>query len=62
MELGLPKDKLEKLKMSVNKLKDKSSISKKELNRLGGLLPHCSHGVDRCRTHSRWFCDLYKVI
>ena len=49
-------------KMSVNKFKDKSSISKKELESLGGLLSHCSHVVDGGRTHYRWFYDLYKVI
>ena len=62
MELRLPKDKLEKFKSSVNKFKDKSSISKNELQSLGGLLSHCSHVVDGGRTHSRRFYDLYKVI
>ena len=62
MELRLPKDKLEKLILSVNTFKDKSSISKKELESLGGLLSHCSHVVDGGRTHSRRFYDLYKVI
>ena len=62
MELRLPKDKLEKLKSSVNKFKDKSSISKNELESLGGLLSHCSHVVDGGRTHSRRFYDLYIVI
>ena len=42
--------------------KDKSSISKKELESLGGLLSHCSHVVDGGRTHSRWIYDLYKVF
>ena len=62
MELRLPKDKLEKLISSVNKFKDKSSISKQELESLGGLLSHCSHVVDGGRTHSRRFYDLYKII
>ena len=62
MELRLPKDKLEKLILSVNTFKDKSSLSKKELESLGGLLSHCSHVVDGGRTHSRHFYDLYKVI
>ena len=62
MELRLPKDKLDKLILSVNTFKDKSSISKKELESLGGLLSHCSHVIDGGRTHSRRFYDLYKVI
>ena len=62
MELRLPKDKLEKLIISVNNFKDKSSISKQELESLGGLLSHCSHVVDGGRTHSRRFYDLYKII
>ena len=59
MELRLPKD---KLISSVNNFKDKSSISKQELESLGGLLSHCSHVVDGGRTHSRRFYDLYKII
>ena len=62
MELKLPKDELEKLISSVNKFKDKSSISKHELESLGGLLSHCSHVVDGGRTHSRRFYDLYKIV
>ena len=62
MELRLPKDKLEKLIVSVNNFKDKSSISKQELEILGGLLSHCSHVADGGRTHSRRFYDLYKII
>ena len=42
MELRLPKDKLEKLISSVNNFKDKSSISKQELESLGG----CRWGQD----------------
>ena len=57
MELRLPKDKLEKLIVSVNNFKDKSSISKQELESLGGLLSHCSHVVDGGRIHSRRFYD-----
>ena len=62
IELRLPNDKLEKLIFSVNKFKDKSSISKQELESLGGLLSHCSHVLDGGRTHSRRFYDLYKII
>ena len=62
MEIRLPEDKLVKL---INLLKNyvgKSTISKKELECLGGMLAHCSHMVDGGRTHSRRFYDLYKVI
>ena len=62
MELRLPKDKLEKLIISVNHFKDKSSISKQELESLGGLLSHCSHIVNGGRTHSHRFYDLYKIV
>ena len=60
--LRLPEDKLEKLKSSVNKVKDQNSISKHELASLGGLLSHCSHVVDGGRTHSRRFYNLYKIV
>ena len=62
MEIRLPKDKLEKLINLLKKYVGKSTISKKELESLGGLLAHCSHVVDGGRTHSRRFYDLYKVI
>ena len=62
MEIRPPKDKLEKLINLLKKYVGKSSISKKELESLGGLLAHCSHVVDGGRTHSRRFYDLYKVI
>ena len=62
MELRLPKDKLEKMIFSVSNFKEKNSISKQELESLGGLLSHCSHFVDGGRTHSRRFYDLYKII
>ena len=60
MEIRLPKDKLEKLINLLNKYVGKSTISKNELESLGGLLAHCSHVVDGGRTHSRRFYDLYK--
>ena len=62
MEIRLPKDKLEKLINLLKKYVGESTISKKELESLGGLLAHCSHVVDGGRTHSRRFYDLYKVI
>ena len=66
MEIRLPKDKLEKLINLLKKYVGKSTISKKELESLGGggggLLAHCSHVVDGGRTHSRRFYDLHKVI
>ena len=62
MEIRLPKDKLEKLINLLKKYVGKSTISKKELESLGGLLAHCSHVVDGGRTHSRRFYDLYEVI
>ena len=62
MEIRLPKDKLEKLINLLKKYGGESTISKKELESLGGLLAHCSHVVDGGRAHSRRFYDLYKVI
>ena len=62
MEIKLPEDKLEKLLNLLKEYVGKSTISKKELESLGGLLAHCSHVVDGGRTHSRRFYDLYKVI
>ena len=62
MKVRLPKDKLEKLINLLKKYVGKSTISKKKLESLGGLLAHCSCVVDGDRTHSRRFYDLYKVI
>ena len=46
MEIRLPLDKLEKLKVLLAKYINKNSIGKKELESLGGLLSHCAHVVD----------------
>ena len=58
MKIRLPEDKLEKLINLLKQYVGKSTISKKELESLGGLLAHCSHVVDGGRTHSRRFYDL----
>ena len=53
---------MEKFINLLKKYVGKSTISKKELERLGGLLAHYSHLVDGGTTHTRRFYDLYKVI
>ena len=58
MELSLPLEKVEKLKNFITMLLDKGSASKKELERIGGLVSHCSYVVRGGRTFSRRIFDL----
>ena len=60
MEIRLPLDKLEKLKGLSAKYINKSSIGKKELESLGGLLSHCEHVVDGGRAYSKRFMTYTK--
>ena len=58
MELSLPMEKVEKLKTFLTSLLDKGCASKKELERAGGLVSHCSYVVRGGRTFSRRIFDL----
>ena len=52
-ELSLPMDKVEKLRAVISAVLDRNHTSKKELERLGGLVSYCSYVVRGGRTFSR---------
>ena len=58
MELSLPLEKVTKLKLSINAIIDKGTASKKDLERIGGLVSYCSYVVRGGRTFSRRIFDL----
>lgn len=58
MELRLPRDKLDKLEIQLNKFLKKRKASKLELESLGGILAHCCKVVHGGRTFSRRVYDL----
>ena len=58
MELSLPIAKVEKLQDFITALVKKGSATKKDLERVGGLVSHCSYVVRGGRTFSRRIFDL----
>ena len=58
MELSLPMAKVEKLQGFIQGLLDKGTATKKELEKVGGLVSHCSYVVRGGRTFSRRIFDL----
>ena len=58
MELSLPLEKVEKLRSLLLSLIAKKQASKKELERVGGLVSHCSYVIKGGRTFSRRIFDL----
>ena len=58
MELSLPKEKVKKLEACLTSLLDKGCATKKDLERAGGLVSHCSYVVRGGRTFSRRIFDL----
>ena len=58
MQLSLPMAKVTKLKGFLQSLLDKGVASKKDLERVGGLVSHCSYVVRGGRTFSRRIFDL----
>ena len=58
MELSLPLEKVDKLKNFLTTLLEKDAATKKELERVGGLVSHCSYVVRGGRTFSRRIFDL----
>ena len=58
MELSLPIAKVVKLKDFISTLMSKGVATKKELERVGGLVSHCSYVVRGGRTFSRRIFDL----
>ena len=61
MELRLPEGKLGKLSEVLKKFDCKKSASKKQLEKLAGILSHCSTVVRGGRTFSRRVYDLCKI-
>ena len=58
MELSLPLEKVQKLHSFLSELMAKGYASKKELERSGGLVSHCSYVIRGGRTFSRRIFDL----
>lgn len=58
LELTLPRDKLEKLISKLESFSERRKATKKDLERLGGLLAHCAKVVRGGRTFSRRIYDL----
>ena len=58
LELSLPEDKLEKLRVILLKFQNKTKVKQKDLERLGGLLAHCAKVVQGGRTFCRRIHDL----
>ena len=58
LELSLPVDKMEKLLGILGKFQGKRKATRKELERLGGLLAHCAKVIRGGRTFSRRVYDL----
>ena len=58
LQLSLPLEKVEKLRDLLLLLIDRGSATKKELERVGGLVSHCSYIVRGGRTFSRRIFDL----
>ena len=58
MELTLPLEKVHKLRASITSSLDKGYASKKDLERIGGLVSYCSYVVRGGRTFSRRIFDL----
>ena len=62
MELSLPAEKLDRLHTEMLFFKDKTRATKRQLQRLCGLLAHCSKVVRGGRTFSRRVIDLLKGL
>ena len=62
MKLSLPTDKLEKLHSELNFFKDLTRATKRQLQRLCGILSHCAKMVKGARTFSRRVIDLLKGL
>lgn len=62
MELRLPEGKLEKMRVLLADIKDKSYIDRKSLERITGYLAHCATIIRGGRLFCRRLYDLYKVV
>lgn len=62
MELRLPPGKLDKMRKLVDEVSGLSRISKHQLDRLTGMLAHCSTIIKGGRTFCRSLYDIYRVM
>ena len=62
MELSLPQDKLDKLHVELGFFSGRSRATKRQLQRLCGIISHCSKVVRGGRTFSRRIIDLLKNL
>ena len=62
MQLSLPEDKLVKLRAELFFFKNKICATKRQLQRLCGILSHCSKVIKGARTFSRRIVDLLKGL
>lgn len=61
LELRLPMCKVEKMLETVRSVQSRKTVTKKQLQRLTGMLAHCATIVKGGRTFCRWLYDLEKV-
>ena len=61
MELRLPEGKVSKLKCLLDQLLAKRRVSRKEIEKLGGLLSHCAHVVKGDKVFCKRVFNLYKT-
>lgn len=62
MELRLPTGKLEKMRVLVDEVSGQDKISKNQLDKLTGMLAHCSTIIKGGRTFCRSLYDMYRVM
>ena len=62
MQLSLPEDKVLKLNTELDFFKDKKRATKRQIQRLCGILSHCAKVVKGARTFSRRIVDLLKGL
>lgn len=62
LEMRLPSDKLQKLRTILKWFIDRKKVRKKDLEKLAGLLAHCSKVVRGGRTFSRRIYDLMSTV
>lgn len=62
MRVVLPEEKLAKLHMELEFFKNRTRATRRQLQRLCGILSHCARVVHGGRTFSRWMCNLLKGL
>ena len=62
LEMRLPEDKFIRLATILDEVKGRRKFTRKELERIGGLLAHCSKVVKGCRTFCRCIYDAINSV